>query len=220
MGCGIYPNEEEFAKRLEEEAVFQIKRLRNHPSLALWAGDNECDQEMRGSKLDPNRNILTRSVLKKCVELHDYARPYLPSSPYISTPAFRGEGLMPEEHLWGPRDYFKGPYYKDTFCHFASETGYHGFPSVTSLKKFLQENWNTASANRWKTRLVSRPTVRRKLCSSPAARLACRSSAICARMCSTAPSWSAVPSRSFPLPRASPMLAGWMKKTMWQHLNL
>ena len=138
MGCGIYPNEEEFAKRLEEEAVFQIKRLRNHPSLALWAGDNECDHEMRGNKLDPNRNILTRSVLKKCVELHDYARPYLPSSPYISTPAFRGEGLMPEEHLWGPRDYFKGPYYRDTFCHFASETGYHGFPSVTSLKKFLK----------------------------------------------------------------------------------
>lgn len=137
MGCAIYPNEPEFAKRLEEEAVFQIKRLRNHPSLALWAGDNECDQEMRSNKLDPNLNELTRNVLKKCVQLHDYARDYLPSSPYISTPAFRGEGLMPEEHLWGPRDYFKGPYYKDTFCHFASETGYHGFPSPDSLQKFL-----------------------------------------------------------------------------------
>lgn len=138
MGCGIYPNETEFAKRLEEEAVFQIKRLRNHPSLALWAGDNECDQEMRYAKLDPNINNLTRNVLKKCVELHDYARPYLPSSPYISTPAFRSEGLMPEDHLWGPRDYFKGPYYRDTFCHFASETGYHGFPSPQSLYSFLQ----------------------------------------------------------------------------------
>lgn len=137
MGCAIYPNEPEFAKRLEEEAVFQIKRLRNHPSLALWAGDNECDQEMRSNKLDPNLNELTRNVLKKCVQLHDYAREYLPSSPYISTPAFRGEGLMPEEHLWGPRDYFKGAYYKDTFCHFASETGYHGFPSPDSLQKFL-----------------------------------------------------------------------------------
>lgn len=138
MGCSIYPNEEQFVKKLEEEAVFQIKRLRNHPSLALWSGDNECDHEMRSAKLDPNINSLTRNVLKHCVEQHDYARPYLPSSPYISTPAFRGEGLMPEEHLWGPRDYFKGPYYKDTFCHFASETGYHGFPSPRSLHSFLQ----------------------------------------------------------------------------------
>ena len=46
---------------------------------------------------------------------------------------------MPEEHLWGPRDYFKGPYYKDTFCHFASETGYHGFNSPESLEKFLRQ---------------------------------------------------------------------------------
>ena len=60
MGCSIYPNEADFAKRLQEEAIFQIKRLRNHPSLALWAGDNECDQEMRYNKLDPNLNILTR----------------------------------------------------------------------------------------------------------------------------------------------------------------
>lgn len=139
MGCAIYPNEESFEKRLEEEAIFQIKRLRNHACLALWAGDNECDCDSRSNKRDPNLNSLTRKILKRCVQLHDYARHYLPSSPYISPEAFRGEGLMPEEHLWGPRDYFKGPYYRDTFCHFASETGYHGFPSVTSLQKFLKE---------------------------------------------------------------------------------
>ena len=139
MGCCVYPNEAQLAKQLEEEAVFQIKRLRNHPSLALWAGDNECDLALGWANIrqDPNLNILTRNVLQKCVELHDYARPYLPSSPYVSTAAFRGEGLMPEDHLWGPRDYFKGPYYKNTFCHFASETGYHGFPSSESLKRFL-----------------------------------------------------------------------------------
>ncbi len=93
---------------------------------------------MRYAKLDPNSNSLTREVLKHCVELHDYARPYLPSSPYISEAAYLGKGLMPEDHLWGPRDYFKGPYYKDTFCHFASETGYHGFPSPKSLRSFLE----------------------------------------------------------------------------------
>ncbi len=49
ISCGIYPNEPEFVKKLEEEAVFRIKRQRNHPSLALWAGDNECDTIKRFS---------------------------------------------------------------------------------------------------------------------------------------------------------------------------
>ena len=141
MGCGVYPNEKEFEEKLEREAVYQIKRLRNHASLALWAGDNECDcaYDWRGLKSDPNQNTLTRRVLKHAVELHDYSRNFLPSSPYISVAAHNGEGIIPENHLWGPRDYFKGDFYKNTFCHFASETGYHGFPSPESLKKFLNE---------------------------------------------------------------------------------
>lgn len=31
MGCGVYPQDESFSKKLADEAVFQIKRLRNHP---------------------------------------------------------------------------------------------------------------------------------------------------------------------------------------------
>lgn len=141
MGCGIYPNEPAFEKKLEQEAVYQIKRLRNHASLALWAGDNECDlaYEWRGSKSDPGQNTLTRRILQHAVEMHDYRRTFLPSSPYVSMAAYKGEGLLPENHLWGPRDYFKGAFYKNTFCHFASEIGYHGFPSPESLKKFLKE---------------------------------------------------------------------------------
>lgn len=143
MGCGVYPNEKLFEEKLEEEAVYQIKRLRNHASLILWAGDNECDltYEWRGRKKDdPNQNTLTRKILKHAAELHDYSRPYLPSSPYISESVFTGAGIRPEEHLWGPRDYFKGAFYKNTFCHFASETGYHGFPSPASLRQFLKES--------------------------------------------------------------------------------
>ena len=141
MACGVYPNEREFEEKLEEEAVYQIKRLRNHASLVLWSGDNECDEAYTwwGRKGNPNVNTLTRKILKKAVELHDYVRPYLPSSPYFSEAAYRGQGLLPENHLWGPRDYFKGEFYKNTFCHFASETGYHGFPSPKSLKRFLNE---------------------------------------------------------------------------------
>ena len=142
MGCAVYPQDEAFAAKLEQEAVYQIKRLRNHAALVLWAGDNEGDQvyyDGIGLRRDPNRNRLTRETLRRAVELHDYSRPYLPSSPFFSEAVFRREAELPEMHLWGPRDYFKGDFYKNTFCHFASETGYHGFPSVPSLKRFLAQ---------------------------------------------------------------------------------
>ena len=142
MGCAVYPQDDCFAKKMEQEAVYQIKRLRNHPSLVLWAGDNEGDQVFYdgiGVRRDPNRNRLTREILRRAVEMHDYSRPYLPSSPFFSEAVFRREAELPEMHLWGPRDYFKGDFYKNTFCHFASETGYHGFPAVSSLKRFLRK---------------------------------------------------------------------------------
>jgi len=142
MACGIYPQDDVFMKKISEEVTYQVKRLRNHASIVLWSGDNECDltyQWAGGYRRNPNDNVITRQVLKSIVAQHDYTRPYLPSSPYMSDKVFNGEGILPEDHLWGPRDYFKGDYYKNTFCHFASETGYHGFPSPVSLGKFLKE---------------------------------------------------------------------------------
>lgn len=142
MACAVYPEDDAFERKMEEEAVFQIKRLRNHASLVLWAGDNEGDMayySWNGYARNPNKNRLTRQVLDHAVEMHDYSRPYLASSPYISQLAYESGGFSPERHLWGPRDYFKGSFYRDTFCHFASETGYHGFPSPDSLRRFLRE---------------------------------------------------------------------------------
>lgn len=138
MGCGTYPQTEEFMNKLKEEAVYQIKRLRNHSSLILWAGDNECDM-FTGQRKNPNHNILTRGLLKKLIEIYDDTRPYLPSSPYYSEKAFESGFPLPEDHLWGPRDYFKGDFYKNAKNRFASETGYQGFPSPKSLEMFLAQ---------------------------------------------------------------------------------
>ncbi len=144
MGCATYPFDEEFSHIMEEEAAQIIKRLRNHPSLMLWAGDNECDSFMAlldGIHQNPEQNIITRNVLKNAVLLHDWNRPYLPSSPFISEEVFEKNLPSAEDHLWGPRDYFKGDFYSKSQCHFASETGYHGCNSPASLKKFLENPW-------------------------------------------------------------------------------
>lgn len=140
MGCAVYPGEEAFFQKIREEAEAVVKRLRNHASLALWAGDNECDlayRDWNGFRRDPNRMAVTRRILPEVLELHDFTRPYLPSSPFVSEKAYESGGALPEDHLWGPRDYFKGDFYRNSVCHFASETGYHGCPSPASLRRFI-----------------------------------------------------------------------------------
>lgn len=142
MACNFYPEYEDFKENLREEATAVVRKLRNHPSIILWAGDNEVDS--CSSLYDPNTNSINRTVLAKCVELNDPRRPYLPSSPYI-TPSEYAKGVrsqvlgswLPEDHLWGPRDYFKGSFYRNNAASFVSETGYHGCPSLESIRKFI-----------------------------------------------------------------------------------
>ncbi|MBQ1965603.1 MAG: hypothetical protein II348_02905, partial [Clostridia bacterium] len=146
MACAKYPNDAVFLSKMEMEATAVIRTLRNHPSLLLWSGDNECDvtsgtvlQDGRVIlRKDPNENLITRELLPRVLRENDPARPYLPSSPYMDPKAveFRTPS---EDHLWGPRDFFKGTYYGTAPAHFASEIGYHGCPSPESLKKFIPQ---------------------------------------------------------------------------------
>ena len=148
MACAFYPQGPDFAEKIYQEAVSVIKRLRSHACLVLWAGDNECDIVYR-SIGDPNQNILTRKILPHALQEHDVVRPYLPSSPYVDEEAFRTHKPISEDHLWGPRDYFKGNYYGTSVCHFASEIGYHGCPSPDSLACFIPQKslWPITDAN-------------------------------------------------------------------------
>lgn len=139
MACAVYPQDEIFQQRLATEARQVVKRLRQHACLALWAGDNECDQAHAwGLGADPNENVLTRVVLPGALRQEDPLRPYLPSSPYVDRQAYtRGERYLPENHLWGPRDYYKSDFYRGSLCHFASEIGYHGCPHPHSIRRFI-----------------------------------------------------------------------------------
>lgn len=142
MGCGIYPQDDAFCGQIAQEVEAVVKRLRQHPSLGIWSGDNECDMAYAGAwsgiRRDPNENRITRRVIPEILSREDPFRPYLPSSPYVSPEAY-GEGLayLPEDHLWGPRDSFKSSYYQGSLAHFASEMGYHGCTAPASMARFL-----------------------------------------------------------------------------------
>ena len=156
LGCAIYPQDEEFLSAIREEVFSVVPKLRNHPSLFLWAGDNEIDLVYATwSPLvrNPNDNKITRQVIPDALQILDPARPYIPSSPYIDEVAFQSRKfhLLPEDHLWGPRDYYKGNYYLNSKAHFASETGYHGCVSPESVKKFISQDkiWPHENNKEW-----------------------------------------------------------------------
>lgn len=141
MACAVYAPTQEFIAAIEKEATAVVRKLRNHPSILLWAGDNEVDEGMVGRNFTPgsNRyNILTREVLPKVVSMNDPYRTFLPSSPYI--PDGIAQYQVPEQHNWGARAYFKDDFYKHSNAHFISECGYHGCPPVSSLRKYIPED--------------------------------------------------------------------------------
>lgn len=157
MACHQYPQHSRFMAKLEKEAEWVVKELRDHPSLALWSGDNEIDSMLAGNGVDPATNRLTREVLPRVVERLDPERPYIASSPYISSIAYnmgdnrQGSQVYPEDHLWGPRDYFKSSFYTNSKAYFVSETGYHGCPNKESIEKFIDEEyvWPYENNRQW-----------------------------------------------------------------------
>lgn len=138
LGNSNYPQTEEFFETIAREAEKVIKKFRNHPSLVLWCGDNEIDTTLDGywyPDYKSKYNRVSREVLEKCVQQHDPFRFFLQSSPQIN------EGYnsydVPEQHIWGPRAYYKDDFYKHVSAKFIAEAGYHGCPSVESIKKFI-----------------------------------------------------------------------------------
>ncbi|MGN0833207.1 MAG: glycoside hydrolase family 2 protein, partial [Kiritimatiellia bacterium] len=160
-GCGCFPQDDAYAAVTDAEIRSVLLRLRNHASIALWAGNNENDQfmvgEYRGTvRIDPNVERNSRVTIPRvCWEL-DPVRPYLPSSEYYSPDVAAGLAQPSENHLWGARGYYKVPFYTNSPAHFVSEMGYHGMPNRSTLErmmtkeglypfkdaKFTAESWN------------------------------------------------------------------------------
>lgn len=154
MACALYPQTDAFFHEIEEEAAKAIRKLRNHASLLLWAGDNEVDEAYSAANFateENKHNAVTREVLARAVRTHDPYRLFLPSSPCI--PAGIARYDVPEQHNWGARAYFKDDFYKNSAAHFVSECGYHGCPSPDTLRAFIPEEelWPVGESGAWTT---------------------------------------------------------------------
>lgn len=148
MGCNIYSQRDDFARAVEKEAVSVVRKFRSHPSLILWSGNNENDQvvvhgRLKSFRLNPNMDRVSREVLPRVVFEFDPTRPYLASSPYYSPRVYQAGGtdnVLPENHLWGPRGYYKDDFYVKADNQFVSEIGYHGCPNRESLERMFTKD--------------------------------------------------------------------------------
>lgn len=162
----VYPQDREFSEKVRKEAIKVVLKLRTHPSLVLWCGNNEIDISIGwifSKPINPGLDMISRDVLPRVIWEFDPIRTYLPSSPYCSEELFRqgnNISLMPQVHLWGPRGYYKTPFYTEVNAHFVTEIGYHGCPNRSSLEKMFEPEsvypwtkvgeWN----DEWQTKAV------------------------------------------------------------------
>ena len=141
MGNTNYPQSGQFFEMIEKECANVIQRLRNHPCIAVWSGDNEVDYKNLGYYY-PNYasryNRVSRELLPRLTQAHDPYRYYIASSPEI--PEGFNAYNVPEQHNWGARAWYKDDFYKNSTAKLISEIGYHGCPAPKSLRKFIPED--------------------------------------------------------------------------------
>ena len=132
LACEIPPTDEWYCRLIAQEAKQVIEKYRNHPSLAVWCGDNENDECMMWqnihSEVNPSDSVITRKILKDAVIHFDPYRTYVDSSPYASDENFadRRSGNMthfqPESHLYPNSVTFREAL-RDLKSYFIGETG-------------------------------------------------------------------------------------------------
>ncbi|WEM44528.1 glycoside hydrolase family 2 protein (plasmid) [Photobacterium sp. DA100] len=157
FACALYPSTKEFMNDVEQEVIDQVRRLSDHPSLALWCGDNEVIGAINWypeSKTNREKYVVNYDrlnyMLAQVVEKEDPTRRFWASSPCNGELDF-GDAWHDDDsgdmHFWDVWHSGKSldAYYsvKPRFC---SEFGYQSWPSLPTVKTYAEENdWNVTS---------------------------------------------------------------------------
>ncbi len=162
FACAMYPGDAKFVANVKQEVIDNVNRLQNHPSLALWCGNNENDEgwhnwgwqkQFNYSKSDSTQ-VWTdyKKVFHEMIPhtldslLSKDKNNYWPSSPSIGWG--RKESLLQgDSHYWGVW-WGKEPFemYQKKVGRFMSEYGFQSMPAIETLEKVLaKEDFNFSS---------------------------------------------------------------------------
>ncbi len=155
FACSFYPGDTAFLNNVRQEAIENVKRLRNHPCLALWCGNNEIrvawdrwgyQKKYHYSKADSAKIFhdylkLFHQLLPDVVREYDPGRFYWPSSPNSAPKGWDQEARTGDMHYWGVwwgRKSFSA--YETHVGRFMSEFGFQSFPAYSTIARFAPDS--------------------------------------------------------------------------------
>ncbi|HEY8959492.1 beta-mannosidase [Chitinophaga sp.] len=154
FACTLYPSDPAFLENVKLEAADNIKRLRNHPSLALWCGNNEIAVAIKNwgwqsgyaytntqwQSLQQGYDKLFKEVLPQQVATYQPGAFYFHSSP-ISNWGKPEDFTKGDNHYWGVwhgMEWFEA--FNTHIPRFMSEYGFQSFPSMESIRTFATKD--------------------------------------------------------------------------------
>ena len=154
FACAMFPGDSSFLENVRQEAIDNVKRLRNHTSIALWCGNNEVlsawknwgwernviqeqSQEV-ADKIWKAYDDIFHKILPEVVNEYDSSRFYWPSSP--GSEFGKTENLEKgDAHywmVWWGKEPFEN--YNEAIPRFMSEFGFQSFPNMPTINKYTQ----------------------------------------------------------------------------------
>jgi len=150
FSCSLHPANDDFLDTVEEEVRYQVRRLANHPSIAVWCANNENEEAAQNwfvrhpdheDHLDDYAALYEETVGPACRE-EDPSRTYWPGSPSSGPdelqPHVFEKGDIHYWDVWHQGQPFED--YLTTEPRFVSEFGYQSFPSTDSLGTVIDES--------------------------------------------------------------------------------
>ena len=150
FSCSIYPYEGDFRSNVLAEAEDNIRRLRNHASIALWGGNNECSDMWYGWGVQTGKDF-DKEALKQFNQQYYHDLPelvarlspdisYVPSSPWSPEGERNLDPMMGDTHLWAPwTKRIPSSEFERRHSRFYSEYGFQSFAGIETLMQFAPD---------------------------------------------------------------------------------
>ncbi len=152
FACAMYPGDEAFLNNVKQEAIDNVTRLRHHPSIALWCGNNENSEgwhrwgwqagktEEQKAEIWGNYQKVFNELLPQVVDSLNPSISYWESSPKYGRGDKRYQFEGDAHDWWVWHDGYPFEHFEEEVPRFMSEFGFQSFPSYEAIQEFTQQD--------------------------------------------------------------------------------